>query len=191
MRRPQQEIAELDDEALLRLVVIRRADAFDELYRRHAFAVAAVAARASRNRSDADEATQSAFLALWRRAPSVVVRGASLRAWLVTVGRNAAIDRARGARPVHALDASHETIPASEPGPEDSAMQRDTSRSVRAALEALDPDQRSVVELAYFGGLSQTEIAVTTGVPLGTVKGRIRLAMRHLRRALSPAEELA
>lgn len=176
----------------MRLVGSRQADAFDELYRRHAWAVAAVASRVAADRADADEAVQSAFMTLWTRAASIDVRGGSLRPWLVTVGRNAAIDRARRSRPTVPADATHESIPATGAGPEESAVQGDVQRDIQQALEALVPDQREVVELAYFGGLTQTEISAQTGVPLGTVKSRVRLAMRHLRRMLEPvAGELA
>jgi RNA polymerase sigma-70 factor (ECF subfamily) len=190
-RAGRQEVAALSDEALLRLVGARHTDAFDELYRRHAAAVAAVASRLVPDRADADEATQRAFMMLWNRAASVDARGGSLRPWLVTVGRNAALDRLRRARPTVSTDATHECIPATDAGPEETAMQRDVRRDIHHALEALDPGQRAVVELAYFGGLSQTQIAAQTGVPLGTVKSRVRLAMRNLRRLLEPfAEEL-
>ena len=192
MRRAgRQEVAALSDEALLRLVGARHTDAFNELYRRHAPAVAAVVSRLVTDRADADEATQRAFMMLWNRAGSVDARGGSLRPWLVTVGRNAALDRMRRVRPTVSTDTTHERIPATDAGPEETAMQRDVQRDIHHALEALDPDQRAVVELAYFGGLSQTQIAAQTGVPLGTVKSRVRLAMRHLRRMLDPiAEEL-
>jgi RNA polymerase sigma-70 factor (ECF subfamily) len=193
VRRPgRQEVAALSDEALLRLVGARHADAFDELYRRHAPAVAAVASRVVSDRADADEATQRAFMMLWNRAASIDVHGGSLRPWLVTVGRNAAVDRVRRVRARAPVEAIHERIPATGAGPEETAMQRDVRRDIDHALESLDPEQRVVVELAYFGGLSQTEIAAQTGVPLGTVKSRVRLAMRHLRRALDPrTRELA
>ena len=171
---------------LLRLVGARHTEAFDELYRRHAPAVAAVASRLVPDRGDADEATQSAFMVLWNRAASIDARGGSLRPWLVTVGRNAALDRARRARTTVSTDATHERIPATDAGPEETVMQRDVRRDIHQALESLDPEQRAVVELAYFGGLSQTEISAQTGVPLGTVKSRVRLAMRHLRRVLEP-----
>ncbi len=171
---------------LLRLVGARHADAFNELYRRHAPAVAAVASRVVSDRADADEATQRAFMTLWNRAASIDVRGGSLRPWLVTVGRNAAVDRRRRVRAGVSPDAIHERIPATEAGPEETAMQRDVQRDIHHALEALDPEQRAVLELAYFGGLSQTQISAQTGVPLGTVKSRVRLAMRHLRRVLEP-----
>jgi RNA polymerase sigma-70 factor (ECF subfamily) len=193
LRRPgRQEVAALSDEALLRLVGARHADAFNELYRRHAAAVAAVASRLVSDRADADEATQCAFMMLWNRAASIDARGGSLRPWLVTVGRNAAVDRVRRLRASVSTDATHERIPAAEAGPEETAMQRDVRRDIDHALETLDPEQRAVLELAYFGGLSQTEISAQTGVPLGTVKSRVRLAMRHLRRVLDPiAGELA
>jgi RNA polymerase sigma-70 factor (ECF subfamily) len=193
LRRPgPQEVAALSDEALLRLVGARHAEAFNELYRRHAPAVAAVASRLAPDRADADDATHRAFMMLWTRAASIDARGGSLRPWLVTVGRNAAVDRARRVRPVASTDATHERIPSTDPGPEETVMQRDVRRDIDHALESLDPEQRAVLELAYFGGLSQTEISAQTGVPLGTVKSRVRLAMRHLRRMLEPvAGELA
>jgi RNA polymerase sigma-70 factor (ECF subfamily) len=171
---------------LLRLVGARHADAFNELYRRHAPAVAAVASRLVSDRSDVDEATQSAFMTLWNGAASIDARGGSLRPWLVTVGRNAAVDCMRRVRANVSTDASHERIPATDAGPEETVMQRDVRRDIDQALESLDPEQRAVLELAYFGGLSQTEISAQTGVPLGTVKSRVRLAMRHLRRMLDP-----
>ena len=182
----------LSDEALLRLVGVRSSAAFEELYRRHASAVAAVASRVAVDRADADEATQAAFMKLWDRAGSIDARGGSLRPWLVTVGRNAALDHVRSRTTTVPADASHERIAAVEAGPEEVFMRRDAQRDIRHALETLDPDQRAVVELAYFGGLPQTEIARETGAPLGTVKSRVRLAMRNLRRALEPLQgELA
>jgi RNA polymerase sigma-70 factor (ECF subfamily) len=184
-----QEVTALSDEALLRLVGARHTDAFEELYRRHSATVAAVASRLAPDRADADEATQHAFMMLWDRAASLDVRGGSVRPWLVTVGRNAALDRLRRVRPTVATDATHERIPATDAGPEETAMQRDVRRDIHHALDALDPEQRAVLELAYFGGLSQTEISAQTGVPLGTVKSRVRLAMRHLRRMLEPLME--
>lgn len=172
----------------MRLVGERNLDAFDEVYRRHAWAVAAVASRFVTDRADADEATQSAFMKLWHHANSIVLSGRSLRPWLVTVGRNAAVDSRRSVRTTVRTDADHERIPAPEIGPEDSFIQSDLRRDMQNALAALDPHQKTVVELAYFGGLTQTQISTETGVPLGTVKSRIRLAMRNLRRALGPAE---
>jgi RNA polymerase sigma-70 factor (ECF subfamily) len=184
LRRPHEEIAELGDEALVRLVASRRADAFEELYRRHAVAVTAIAARTVADRGCADEATQSAFLALWRRADGIELRSASLRPWLLVVARNAALDASRKARSAERRSAS-EPGPAAPALPEEIVMQRESERDVQAAIATLDDVQREALELAYFGGLSQSEIAELTGAPLGTVKGRIRLAMQHLRAHLT------
>lgn len=168
----------------MRLVVARDTEAFGEIYRRHASAVAAIATRLTPDRSNADDITQAAFLALWSRASNIDTRG-SLRAWLVTVTRNAAIDRIRRLRPVSGLAAEHDRLP--DPRrTEDLAMQYETQREIGAALATLDDDQRTVIELAYFGELSQSEIATVTGAPLGTVKSRVRLAMQHLRGVLAP-----
>ena len=168
----------------MRLIVARDTEAFGEMYRRHASAVAAIAARVTPDRMSADDITQGAFLALWTRAAKIDVRSGSLRAWLVTVARNAAIDRVRRLRPVGRLDETHALL-ADPARTEDFAMQNETQREIGRALATLAEDQRTVIELAYFGELSQSEIAAATGVPLGTVKGRVRLAMQHLRRALA------
>jgi RNA polymerase sigma-70 factor (ECF subfamily) len=170
----------------MRLVRERRTEAFDELYRRHAPAVAAVAGRVAGSRGDADESVQRAFMLLWERAATLAVAGASMRPWLVTVGRNAALDRVRRARAL-VFDTDADARRADpEPGPEERALERDMQRDIRRALDDLDDEQRAVVELAYFGGLTQVEIARETGAPLGTVKSRVRLAMQHLRAALAP-----
>ncbi|BDE04916.1 DNA-directed RNA polymerase sigma-70 factor [Vulcanimicrobium alpinum] len=176
----------------MRLVGEKHADAFEELYRRHASAVSAVAARVVADRVDADDATQSAFMALWRCAGSFEQRGRSVRAWLVIIGRNAAIDRIRRRDARRVSGPIHEHFPSGAAGPEDIVMERQEQHDIRTALDSLGAEQRAVVELAYFGGLTQSEIAEATGTPLGTVKSRVRLAMRHLRRSLeAPAGDPA
>lgn len=186
--RDDDEVDALDDEALLRLIVLRRADAFEEVYRRHAAPIAAVATRLTSDRASADDLTQTTFLKLWEQRERVTARGGSLRAWLFAVLRNVAIDRRRRLRPVIELDEAHDRATAVL-GPEDRAIERQSQRDIQAALAALDSDQRIVIELAYFGGLSQTEIAAVVNAPLGTVKSRVRLAMRHLRDAFTIPEE--
>jgi RNA polymerase sigma-70 factor (ECF subfamily) len=185
LRRSHQEVAELGDEALVRLVASRQADAFEELYRRHSVAVSAIASRTVNDRGCADEATQSAFLSLWRRAAQLDVRSSSVRPWLIIVARNAAIDAARRRHAAERLDTPRSTAGETRL-PEEIVMQREAERAVHAALATLDDVQREALHLAFFGGLSQSEIAQVTGAPLGTVKGRIRLAMRHLRTILAP-----
>jgi RNA polymerase sigma-70 factor (ECF subfamily) len=182
---------EASDQELLDLVAGRRIDAFEELYRRHAPAVHAVARRLTRDDELSSEVTQTAFMRLWDRA-AMLDRESRLRAWLSTVAHNAALDRRRrktfATVPlVDALDRA-----ATSPGPDDEAIMTEDKRQVRTALRALPEEQRNAIELAYFGGLSQSEIAQLTGDPLGTVKGRIRLGMQRLRTLMTaPAGETA
>jgi RNA polymerase sigma-70 factor (ECF subfamily) len=171
---------EASDPELLDLVGQRDAAAFEELYRRHAPAVTAVARRLTQDAELGSEVTQVAFMRLWDRAP-LLDREGRLRAWLTTVAHNAAVDRRRGKKVatlplIEALDRAW-----ASPGPEDEAIMTEGKREVRAALRELPMEQRNAIELAYFGGLSQSEIAQLTGDPLGTVKGRIRLGMQRLR----------
>ena len=180
--------ADLSDEALMMLVHSRKTDAFEELYRRHAGAVASFVARICSDRQVADEVTQTAFLTVWNSASRFRPEAGRLRAWLLTIARNAAIDRARVKRvevvPFEAAAARAST----EVGPEEQVENFERDRTVREALAALSEDQRTVIELAFFGGLTQTEIARVVHEPLGTVKSRVRLGMQKLRRLLGPVQ---
>lgn len=174
------------DELLLQQVVSGRADAFEALYRRHAQAVMAVAFRVLRDREAAAEVTQTTFLRLWERASRIEPRGGRLRPWLLTVGRNAALDLVRRRRDVVSLEPSPETANLIDRlDVETVVLTRARERAARDVVSLLNEDQRLVVELAFFGDLTQSQIAQSTGIPLGTVKSRIRLAMQRLRGALS------
>ena len=178
------------DGELVKLVSQRHTEAFEELYRRHAPAVNAIARRLFGDVELAAEVTQVAFMRLWDRTHLVDGEG-RIRPWLVTVARNAGIDRRRRKRLstsplVEALDRVAEA-----PGPEDEAITNERKHDIRAALRALPTAQRNAIELSYFGGLSQSEIADVTGEPLGTIKGRIRLGMQRLRTLMTTTGELA
>ncbi len=170
--------SEQADGELLERVARRCTDAFEELYRRHAPVVNAFGRRLFGDPELAAEATQVAFMRLWDRA-HLMERQSRLRAWLITVAHNAAVDRRRRT--------SFSTITSD---PADEVARSEQEHDVRAALRALPIEQRTVIELSYFCGLSQTEMARLIGVPLGTIKGRIRLAMRRLKTLLE-ARELA
>jgi RNA polymerase sigma-70 factor (ECF subfamily) len=183
---------ELDGEAegeLLALLAHRRPDAFEELYRRHAPAVTATMRRLFRDSELAAEVTQVAFMRLWERYADDH-RG-RLRAWLVRVAHNAAIDRLR-IKSVSTLPLTEDVDRAAELlGPDEEVIMKERKNDVRAALRALPNLQRDAIELSYFGGLSQTDIAEITGEPLGTVKGRIRLGMQRLRAIMTTSAEPA
>jgi RNA polymerase sigma-70 factor, ECF subfamily len=161
-------------------------DAFEELYRRFARPVLGLALRRLGDRGRAEDALQEAFAAIWRSAGSYdPVRGSG-GAWLYTVARNAIVDGARR-RPEPPMQAPDE--PSGEGGPDERAEASWLAWQVHGAVELLPEHERPVIELAYWGGLSQSEIAERLQIPLGTVKTRTRSALARLADLLE--EELA
>jgi RNA polymerase sigma-70 factor (ECF subfamily) len=186
---PAPELDGETDSELLVLLAQRRSDAFEELYRRHAPAVTAAMRRLLRDSELAAEVTQVAFMRLWDRYADD--RQGRLRAWLVRVAHNAAIDRLRvksvsTAPLTEAVDRAAQSL-----GPDEEVIMKERKNDVRAALRTLPNVQRDAIELAYFGGLSQSDIAQFTGEALGTVKGRIRLGMQRLRALMTTSGEPA
>jgi RNA polymerase sigma-70 factor (ECF subfamily) len=169
------------DEALLRRVAAGEPAALRQVYDRCAPLALALAARILRSRSEAEEVVQDAFLEAWKRAKSYDARRGTALAWVLSIARSRALDRLRsrgsGDRAAQALQREDN---APVPLPIESAEQRQARERIQAALAALPAEQRAVLELAYFEGLTQTEIASRTGDPLGTVKTRCRLALEKL-----------
>jgi RNA polymerase sigma-70 factor (ECF subfamily) len=164
----------------------RDEDALATLYDRHASVAFGLAVRMLNDRATAEEVVQDAFLALWRRASAYAPDRASVRSWLLVMVRSRAIDRLRPAsakaRPVP-LDEEPQLMAASDTwrAVADSARRR----AVQSALIQLPQEQGQILQLAYFGGMSQAEIAQRAGLPIGTVKSRTRLGLDRLRRLLS------
>jgi RNA polymerase sigma-70 factor (ECF subfamily) len=172
---------ERPDEDLLRLVVARDETALAALYDRHGRTAFALACRVVGDAETAEEVVQEVFLAVWRRADSYRSDRGSVRGWLLTSVRNRAIDvlRARQSRPRTTFI---DDLPIAAPDdPAQTALSLASGEQIRAAVAALPPDQRTAIELAYFAGLSYPEIAARLGIPLGTVKSRLRLALERLR----------
>src|SRR5687768_10690139 len=147
--------------------------AFEELYRRYTRPVLSLALRRLGDAGRAEDALQEAFAAIWRSAASYDRLRGQGGAWLYTIARNAIIDAARR-RPEAPVEAADEA--SSEPGPPDQAERAWLSWRVHRAIEELPENERAVIELAYWRGLSQSEISEVLGVPLGTVKTRTRNA---------------
>jgi RNA polymerase sigma-70 factor (ECF subfamily) len=193
-RNARPDLRELADEDLMPLVHDGDARAFEVVFDRHADAAFSLAYRMCGRRAMAQDVVQEAFLSLWRSGARYDRSRGSVRSWVLGVVRNRAIDlfrrdTVRAGRDVHAEDAV-ERIPASEDVALD-AERRQDAHDVRVALRDLPPEQRQVIELAYFGGFSHTQIAEMLDVPAGTVKGRMRLGLTKLRVALSdPSEAL-
>ena len=159
--------------------------AFDELYRRYARAVLGLALRRLGDRGRAEDAAQEAFVAIWRSARTFDSGRGSGAPWLYAVARNAITD---GLRRTPAPAAELVDRPGGEPDPSEEAEASWRAWRVHRALEVLPEHERPVIELAYWRGLSQSEIAEQLGIPLGTVKTRTRSALARLADALG--EEL-
>jgi RNA polymerase sigma-70 factor, ECF subfamily len=166
------------DAELIGLVAAGDHRAFEELHRRYARPVLGIALRRIGDRGRAEDATQDTFASLWRSAGRFDPTRGKATSWLFTVARNAIIDGLRR-RPEPTVDAPPE-IPEPGPGPDDAAESEWVSWRVHRALETLPDQERTLVELAYWSGLSQSEIAGHLGIPLGTVKTRTRSALSRL-----------
>jgi RNA polymerase sigma-70 factor (ECF subfamily) len=161
--------------------------AFEELYGRFARPVLALAYRLLADHGRAEDATQETFAAIWRSARSFRPERGSGAAWLYAVARHAIIDRAR--QRVDALSGEQVELVAAEAGPAELAEQQWLAFTVQAALERLPDRERQVLELAYWSGLSQSEVASYLDVPLGTVKTRTRAGLARLSTLLEEARE--
>ena len=179
---------EQDDSFLLAQVEKRDPDALQALYRKYSNRVFSLIYRIVENRSAAEELLQDTFYRLWERPHFYSAEKGTLVSWLLTVGRNIALDHKRK----ESRRAAHHVItPGDGEGfdmenlPEIGALtDPDLCRSIRQAMESLPPAQKSTLEMAYFEGLTHQELAERTGESLGTVKTRIRLGISKLREAL-------
>jgi RNA polymerase sigma-70 factor (ECF subfamily) len=187
MNRAEQ-LAGLDDEELFSRVAGGDAEAFATFYDRHASLLFSVAVRIVGQDTDAEDVLQDAAVLIWERAPQYDRALGRPLSWAVTLTRNKAIDRVRSTRRKLSLlseIAEEATAVGSVGDPQPgSGVCQDLASLVRSALKGLAEDQQRAIELAFFGGLSQSEIAERLGEPLGTVKARIRRGMLHLRDVL-------
>jgi RNA polymerase sigma-70 factor (ECF subfamily) len=175
------------DTALLVRVADRDREAFELLYKRYVRSIFGLALRRLRDRQRAEDAVQETFTAVWRSAASYRPERGPAAPWLYAIARNAIVDRmrARVEPPAEAPD-----LASTEAGPGETAEASYVSWRVHRALEELPDKEREVVELAYWSGLSQSEVAEYLHIPLGTVKTRTRSALAHLADVLE-GEELA
>ena len=185
------ELARLADEDLMAIVDRKDPGAFEALYDRHGNAAYSLAYRIVGDRSLAEDTTQEAFLSIWRSKARYDRARGSVRSWVLSVVRNRAIDHLRrGGAMAPKLDYDDDSVLESRPAAERTdaeAIRRETAGELRSALHALPDEQSQVIELAYFGGFSHSEIAAMIGMPLGTVKGRMRLGLEKIRAEIAEA----
>jgi RNA polymerase sigma-70 factor (ECF subfamily) len=178
---------QLSDEALVTRLCNKDTDAFAIFYDRHSRLAFGLAYRILGDPSAAEDVVQEAFLAVWRQAGTFQAEKSAARTWLLSIVHHRAVDRLRqtGSREVSGptlegtieqadrrIDVEHEVTLSLE------------AAQVRAALDALPPEQRQTIEMAYFEGLSHSEIAEKLAVPLGTIKGRLRIGLQKMRAIL-------
>jgi RNA polymerase sigma-70 factor (ECF subfamily) len=173
----------LADEDLISLVEANDAQAFAVLYDRHSRAAYSLAYRMMGKRQAAEDLVQDAFLKVWRAAGSYRAERGSVRTWLLSIVHNRGIDQLRSlASHRRTQDRIEASAPKSQPSEAFAESWRNSqSEQVREALKTLPPEQLKILELAYFSGYTHVEIAKLLGLPLGTVKGRMRLGLKKVR----------
>ncbi len=173
-----------DDGDLAKRLQRREAGALGELYDRYGKLAYSLIFRVVRDAGVAEDLVQETFLRVWNRSQGFDAERGALGPWLLAVARNRAIDYVRssgGKMARAALEIEYAEQPSVFVNFESDVLSQDRARRVRAALERLNENQRHVIELAYFEGLSQTEMAERMGQPLGTVKTWVRTALKNLR----------
>jgi RNA polymerase sigma-70 factor (ECF subfamily) len=175
------------DSALIERMMAGDEAALSAIYDRYSAMLFGMLMRVLQDRQAAEEVLQDLFMQLWHNAGQFDPKRGSLPAWLLVIGRNRAISRLRGSRYREVLEekeGDYANTFASSQNIEDETARGELARSLTSALSTLPADQRHALELAYFEGMTQSEIAAKTGAPLGTVKTRVRTAMQSLRQIL-------
>ena len=176
-----------DEAVLVARIAAGDEAALGDLYARYAPVLLGLARRVLGDTADAEEVLQEVFIHAWRRAGRYDPERSSVSTWLALITRSRAIDRLRSRRSAdRTAEAARQDSPLEHESPRatGTVLIRERRARIAAALADLPPEQRRVLELAYFGGMTQSEIAAATGIPLGTVKTRTLLALKKLRESL-------
>ena len=183
-----------EDAALIRRMVDADETALGALYDRWVRSLYSLVLHLLRDPDEAEDVVEETFWQAWRKAGSYEPSKGAVSTWLLTIGRRKALDRLRTRKrnreDTTAAESTFDDLPSKSEDPASEAEGSELRESIRAALKELPPEQREVLELGYFSGLSQAEIAEATRQPLGTIKTRMRLAMQKLRGPLSMHREV-
>jgi RNA polymerase sigma-70 factor, ECF subfamily len=179
---------EQQDREWIQRMATKDADALDAFYTRYNRLAFSLVLRIVGNREDAEDVLTDVFWQVWQQSSRYDASRGKPVAWLLTIARTRAIDRLRSTsrHEVTTSDPDKHNDPPAAPAQQDPFVQSDTREAVHEALQSLQEQQRIPLEMAYFQGMSHTEIAAALGQPLGTVKDRIRTGIMHLRKRLRP-----
>ena len=189
-RQTTQDLRSLADEDLMQLVRGGNSKAFEVVYERHSGVSYSLAYRMVGTRNAAEDVVQEAFLSIWRSGARYERARGSVRTWVLGIVHHRAIDALRRSYVHDRRRASDEGIEErfeAKERTESEVARRDEARTVRTTMDTLPPEQCQVIELAYFGGFSHSEIAELLSTPIGTIKGRMRLGLEKMRNALVSA----
>lgn len=180
-------LAAASDASLIRQIADRQPESLGELYNRYSAILLGLARRILGSSADAEEVLQEVFVHVWNQGGRYDAGRSSVSTWLVLITRSRAIDRLRSRKVVERThDAAHreEALEHTSPEGAKNVFMQERRKRVRQEMDRLPAEQREVLELAFYKGLTQTQIASLAGIPLGTVKTRTLLAMKKLRNAL-------
>jgi RNA polymerase sigma factor (sigma-70 family) len=187
--------ADVDDALLLKRIAQRDRLALSALYDRYARIIYGLAFKSLRSVEESEEVVLDVFAQIWRIAERYDVQKGRADTWIFTLARSRIIDRLRQIQRTNpsrnvSMDATEIQLPADDVDLFKEALIRERRTLVMAAMQTLPPEQRIIIELAYYQGLTQSQIAAETGLALGTVKTRIRLGLSKLKSALDTQENL-
>lgn len=185
---PNSGMKSLDDKELVAAIVDRQSAAIAELYDRYSGMLQALSHRVLGDASDAEEVLQEAFLQVWNQAGRYDSKRSSVSTWLVLITRSRSIDRLRSRHvQQRTVKSAGQENPATHTSPQGvgNVLLQERRNRLRQEMKQLPDEQSQVLEMAFFRGMTQSEISEETGIPLGTVKTRTLLAMKKLRKALS------
>lgn len=178
------------DVELFHRVQAKDEDALEQLYDRYEKLLFSFSYRMTNNKFLAEEAVQDVFTKIWSKQRDFDEGRGKFSSWLLTVTRNTCIDLLRKKKDTSSYELEErDALHTQEPTPEETVEWKERGDEVREAIKQLKEEQQEIIELFYFKSMSQTTIAKTCNIPLGTVKGRVRLALKHLKEILSSQSE--
>ena len=180
----------IDDTQLFRRIQEKDEEALEQLYDRYEKLLFSFSLRMTNNETIAEEAVQDVFTKLWTKKLPYKKEKGKFSSWLLTITRNACLDLIRKTKTDNVEFQERDSLKEdNEPTPEEHVEWNEKRQQIKSAMQSLNDEQKEIIELFYFKGLSQSKISEACNIPLGTVKGRVRLALNHLNKQMENTNE--